>query len=120
MSRVDGERRQHREDLLPEYLAEMLHFSFSQIALTADGDPFALQRRLHFLFPDAVLLRDQLPDDLTNAFQLIHRRHPVGAGALGDARLHLLLQATDPHHEKLVEVRAEDRQKLHAFEQWDS
>src|SRR5205823_6215708 len=43
-------------------------------------------------------------------------RHVVGAGADGDAQLHLLLQPADADHEELVEVRLEDGQELEALQ----
>src|SRR5262249_57053206 len=46
------------------------------------------------------------------------RRQPVGAGGRLPI-VHAALEFGDPHHEELVEVRADDGEKLHALEERD-
>ena len=96
---------------------EVSAVGLGQVLEAAQDDPFALQAGQHFLGEAAVLLGDHLPDGLADAFQLLARRHPVGAGAAGDAGLHLLLQAADADHEELIQVGAEDRQELEPFQE---
>jgi hypothetical protein len=89
-----------------------------QIAEAAQDDPFLLQGREHVGEQRPVLDRDQLAHELGDALELLGWRHAIGPGAALDAGLHLLLQAAYPHHEELIEVRAEDCQKLQPLEQW--
>lgn len=53
----------------------------------------------------------------SDAFELFGRRESVD-GFLADSRLDLLFDARHADHEKFVEVGAEDRDELGAFEQW--
>ena len=55
-------------------------------------------------------------DDLADEPELLLGREAVGA-AFGHRRLELLVQARDPDHEELVEVRVEDREELDPFEE---
>src|SRR3989475_5812688 len=55
------------------------------------------------LFPYTTLFRSEL----------LVRREPLFARGRGTAR-HGALESCDAHHEELVEVRADDRQKPHA------
>src|SRR6476469_3077318 len=50
---------------------------------------------------------------------LVGRRHGVGWDLAGSSR-NLTTEARYSHHEELVEIRGEDCQKLHPFQQWMS
>ena len=69
-------------------------------------------------FQHAVLLRDELLGPPRDPLQLRERLEPVGRRIL---RQHvaerLLAQPRHAHHEELVQVRREDRQKLHPLQQ---
>ena len=69
-------------------------------------------------FQHAVLLGDELLGPPRDALQLRERLEPVGRRIL---RQHvaerLLAQAGHADHEELIQVRREDRQKLHPLQQ---
>ena len=64
-----------------------------------------------------ILLGEHLADHLADAFELEARRHAVGASAVRQTGLDLLLDAADADHEEFVEVRCEDGQELEPFQQ---
>src|SRR6185503_15970368 len=69
------------------------------------------------LVPQARLgLLVELAHAAPNRRQLLGGARAVGR-RLHDLRAQLLLQPRDAHHEKLVQVRAEDGEKFHALEQ---
>ncbi len=114
MARVDRERRQDREDLVEEPLAEGV------VVLRDRGvvdDLDALDRQLP---PDVGVDRRQLVDEgedaVARGVELLLGRSPVGRVG-GAADLRLLAQPGDPHLEELVEVAGEDGQELDALEQ---
>jgi len=75
-----------------------------------------MQPRLKLFVPQPIEIRDHLLGPLGDARQRILRQQTVGAGF--DQTGHdLLFGPRDAHHEKLVEVRAGDAQKLDALEQ---
>ena len=114
VSRIDGERRQHREDLVEEALAERL-VVLGDRRVVEQFDPLGGQRP-----PDRDVDRrvvgDELEDARAGGRELLLGGPPVGrAGDL--AGLDLLAQAGDADLEELVEVAGEDGQELHPLEQ---
>ncbi len=79
--------------------------------------PSRLQGRQQIFVETTIGLGGHAPDGLFDAFELLLDGHVVGAGAVGDAGLHFLLQAADADHEELVEVGLEDGQELEAFQE---
>ena len=114
---VDGQRRQHRENLALEDQAQVPFIGVGEVLEAAEDDALALQRRQHAFVEAAVGLGGHAPDGLFDAFELLLDRHVVGAGAVGDAGLHLLLQAADADHEKLIQVRLENGEEFEALQQ---
>ena len=49
--------------------------------------------------------------------QLLLHGHAVRAGAIADARLHFLLQAAHADHEELIEIAADNGEKLESLEE---
>jgi len=109
---VDGERRQHREDLRPEHVLHVPAVSGGQVLLRLDDDPARPEFRQHVVCQAAVLFAHRLLHRHADRFQLGGRRHPVRPATPGDPGLDLLLQAADPDHEELVQVRADDGEEL--------
>src|SRR5579885_1327236 len=111
MPRVDRQRRQYREDFSLKDGLQVLPVRIVQVGEAAKDDPFLLQSWEHIGKQRSVLDGDQLTYELGDALELLGGRHAVGSGAALDAGLHLLLQTAHADPEKLVEVRAEDRQE---------
>ena len=105
------------KDLPAKHVAQILALLLGQILDAAQEDAFLLEGRQQFAAQTLVGLGEELADGGTNLLELFARRHAVGPGADVDARLHLLLQAADAHHEELIEIRGEDGQELEPFEQ---
>ena len=119
VARVDGQRREHREDLAAEDVAQVLAVRVGQVlgprggrcpSFSRAGSTSSAQAAIGFVRPSA---RTAWPMRSSCS----RGRHAVGAGADGDAGLHLLLQAADADHEELVEVGREDGQELEALQQ---
>ena len=70
----------------------------------------------HLLERSATLLLLERVDQLEAVGDLLLRRAAVGRDRV-ELRADLLLEAADPLLEELVEVRADDREELHALEQ---
>ena len=83
-----------------------------------DADAGRGERRHDRLVPAGVLLGDELLGPPGDPLQLRERLEPVGRRVL---RQHvaerLLAQPGHADHEELVQVRREDRQKLHPLQQ---
>src|SRR5262249_23934105 len=78
---------------------------------------FPSQRRSYRFIPAAILGGHQLLRPFSNALQLRNRSQTVGAVVLRCAIAEgLLAQTSDADHEEFVQVRAEDRQKLHPLQ----
>ena len=102
-AQADGERGQDGEDLAPEALAQLLAVARVDLGAVLDADPVLGQRG-----PQAVVQARGLAPGLL-AHRLADRRDRLGRAAavlarLLDARIHVLLQPGDAHHEELVEV----------------
>ena len=114
MARIDRERRQHREDLVEEALAE-------RVVVLGDG---RVVDQLHAfrgerpadVHEDRRVVGDELEHALARGGELLLGGPAVGrAGDL--AGLDLLAQTGDADLEELVEVAGEDGQELDPFEQ---
>jgi hypothetical protein len=78
--RVGGQRREDREDLAAEQVADVRPVGVGELIDGAQHDPAGCQRRQHFLLEDAVLVGHQLAGDRPDALELRLRRHLVGPG----------------------------------------
>ena len=114
MSRIDGQRREDREDLVEEALAEGL-VVLRDRRVVEQLDPLGGERA-----PDRDVDRrvvgDELEDARAGGRKLLLGGAPIGR--TGDlAGLDLLAQAGDADLEELIEVAGEDGQELHPLEQ---
>ena len=78
--------------------------------------PFFARSGVELVVPKSVLRRDHLMHGALDGVKGLGRRHSVRADIARFA-LDLLLDAGDANLEKLVEVRADDREKLDALDQ---
>ena len=92
MAWVDGQRRQHREDLALKHQMQMPFVGVGEVLEAAQDDAFAFQGGQHRFLQTAIGLGGHAPDGLLDAFELFLDGHVVGAGAVDDAGLHFLLQ----------------------------
>ena len=116
MSRVDRERRHHREERPVEVRLHDLGLLGGDLLRADDPDALRDQARLDVLEEAPVLLLDQRVHALRHRRQRPGRGQPVGGGAL-ISRPDALLQVRHADHEELVEIRAEDGQELDALEE---
>ena len=114
MRRVDGERRQDREDLTDE--CALQPFAVGLVELIgidhrdADLTQFQAQR-----LPAGLLIIHQLADHGVDLGELLRRRQPVGARRL-DAHADLRLQPGDADHVELVQIAGRNRQEPDPFQ----
>ena len=114
--RVDGERRQHREDpLLEQPLAELLLLAV-QLVPADQVDALLGELGHELLAEEAGVPLHQVagagPDLLEHL-----ARHQAGGGADRDVGRDPALEAGHPDHEELVEVVGEDRREAHPLQQ---
>ena len=116
MAGVDGERRHHRQEHTLEVVLEVSRLLGVLPAGPNKVNALGGEARLQDLEEAAVLVLDE-PVDLDG-----HRHHRLPGGepvrtdrlvAGGDETL----EAGHPHHEELVQVRAEDRKELDPLEE---
>ncbi len=114
MAGIDRERRQDREDLVEEALAERL-VVLRDRGVVEELDAFGGERPPD-VDVDRGVVGDELEDARAGGRELLLGRAAVGR--TGDAAgLDLLAQAGDADLEELVEVAREDRQELDPLEQ---
>jgi hypothetical protein len=115
MRRIDGERRQDREDLVDEILVEPRALGVGELAGIEDGDAgfaqFVLQGG-----PGVLLARHQGRDALADCHELLGRGHAVVAQQ-GRAGLQHVDQAGHSDHVELVQDVGRDRQEAHPLQQ---
>ena len=115
MRRVDGERREHGEDAVVELERELGASVVVEVAPVDELDAGLLQRRRDFFREHGSLERDELVDPRPDRAQLLGLVDAVGRGGPHAGR-ELILETRHADLEELVEVRAEDREELGAFE----
>ena len=114
MPGIDRERRQHRVDLGEEALAER-GVMLGDLGVVDDLDALARQLAAELAVRRRVL-RDQVHDAAPALGELLLRRRPI-ADRRHASEARRTPQARDPDLEELVEIRREDREELHAFQQ---
>jgi hypothetical protein len=113
--RIDGERRQHREDLVAEQRRQRRAPLAVEVA--PGGDAQALVAHHGQQLAGAARQRaEEAPRALADAVELLARVQPVGR-ARGHTVAQQLRQARDADHEELVEVVGGDGEEAHALEQ---
>ena len=95
MDRINGQGRQHRKDLAPEQVAEVVPIRLGQVLLAAQEHIVSFQRRQDFLDQTAVLLNDEFATVRTDVLQLQPRRRAVGSRTEGNTGLDFLLESAD-------------------------
>ena len=115
MRRIDGERGQHRENLLAEMLVEPGAVGVGDLVGLDHRDAGLAQLGAHRR-PHRLLVGDQQLGHLVDLGDLLRRGQAVG-GMGRNALLDHALEARDADHEELVEVGSGDRQKAQALEQ---
>ena len=102
--RVDGQRRQHREDLVAvKYVDSRRALVVGQRRPPVDPDALLVELRADLVEEHLARARRRWPGARGDAGQLLARGEPVGA-AHGEAGLVAALQPGDPDHVELVEV----------------
>ena len=115
MSRVDGEGRQHRINVLVEVAREIRFGLDGELVVTHDLDAAARERRQDGIEHQAVLAFNELEHALANRFELLTRSNAVDRGRL-DAGRHLVLKTHDANLEELIDHVGEDRHEFAALE----
>ena len=111
MSRIDCDRREHREDVLFEMLVERGLLLLLELVGSEQRESRCAKLLPQALVPDAVVLVDELVGALGDRGELLIRGLAVRRN-LVDLAGELRLEPRDAHHEELVEVRSENRRKL--------
>ena len=115
MRRIDGERRQHRENLFVEVLFQPVPLVLRQ---GVRGDALnALRLEQNQKVGEALMLVFLQPPHLDQQLlELLLRGAAIGT-LDGDALPDLAGETRYAHHEELIEIRRRNRQEAHAFQQ---
>ncbi len=116
MRRVHRQRRQHREDLLPEERVQAGLLLLRQLRPADQLDALRRQIEQHLLLERSGVPGHQLARATPDLVQHLTRLQP-GGGTLRHPRGDPALQTGDPDHEELVQVAREDRQELGPLQQ---
>ncbi len=116
VARVEGERRQHRGDVAPEVLGDKRCDVFRVLGRFEKPDAVLRQLRPQTIVPAASLLVEHLTRPRPHQPKLLLGRQSIRRHVLA-VRPHLLLEHRDANHEELVEVGADNGEKLDAFEE---
>ena len=114
-ARADGQRREHRKDLLAEVPRDQLVRCFGLLAAD-DPDAVLGELRLNLLGKLTGVPTVEIGHPLGDAGQDLRGGQAVGTASV-DSCVDLIVHAGHADHEELVEVRAEDGQELDALEQ---
>jgi hypothetical protein len=93
-----------------------LAFIIVEIVHADDPDSVLFELRKQYVAQTLPLLLDQVGDARVDRIQLLRLGDAVW-GRLTDVRSDLTSQTRNPDHIELVQIGAEDRQKLYTFEQ---
>jgi len=115
MAWVDGQRRQHREDLLPENRVQVAQLALGHLVGADKSNPRSGQGGRDLAIEQGDLALDKRLDPSPDRFQLIERRHAVRRRN-SDRGQDLLFEPGHPNLEEVVEVLAEDGQELDPLE----
>ena len=115
MRRIDGERRQHREDALHEESVEPFAIGHAQRVHLGHDQPGMGELALH-LVPGVLLVGDEPAGADVHVGQLLRGRLPVGRDGR-HARLRLADEAGDADGIEFVEVRPADRDEAQPLQQ---
>jgi len=118
MARVDGLRREDREDLAVEVAVKRAAALRRELRVAAELDVLLLEGGLEGLEPEVFGDLEHFGDLAADLGELAGGRHPVGARGL---RTHagLTLQVHHANHVELIEVVEEDCEELNALQQRD-
>ena len=114
----DGERREDREDLAPETLAQLVAVGLVDVGAALDAHAVLGERGAQHAVEHVGLAPGLLADRDADRVDRLRRAAAVLARLL-DPRVDVLLQPGDAHHEELVEVRGVDRAELQPLQQRD-
>ena len=115
-TRIKGQGRQDREYILHEVRGHGGLLLPEQTRVVHDSDPLELKGGQKLAIQQIVRSSGEFTNPLPNELQLDGNRSAVNP-CLRSAARQLLDQPGHPHHEELVKVRAENRQKFNPFEQ---
>ena len=116
MTRVDRERREHRENFLLEKTSRPGRALRVQLRDFVDADAVLREQRHQFVTPERVLSRDHLVRGSLDRVEGVGRRQSIRSDVTRFA-LDLLLDAGDADLEKLIEIRADDGEELDPLDQ---
>ena len=116
VTRVDSERRKHREDPVAEPLRQPSLVVGVEIAPRRQLDSLLAKGRHDFVDENSLLLGHQVGDDVAHECKLLGRKPPIGSRS-GDACCLLIPKARDAHLKELVEVAGEDGEESNLLEQ---
>jgi hypothetical protein len=113
---VNRQRRQHREDPLPEQPVQRGPLEVGQVVPPHDGDALVDQRRLHLGGEGVGIEPHERLRAVGDLLQQLARLQAAGRPH-GHAGRDAALESSDADHEELVEVGREDRQEPGSLEQ---
>ncbi len=114
--RVEPDWRQHRHQLAEEVIADPGRLGLVPVRAAEKMDALLGQLGDDVLVEELVLAGHQCMGGFRYGAKLLARRHAVGR-ALRGVGADLLLEAGDPHLEKLVHVAGEDAEKFQPLQQ---
>ncbi len=116
MRRIDGKRRQEREDVSEKVVFQPGLFRLGHV-LPVDQNDSGIGEQTAQLAPLRLLILDQNRHRLGDTHKLLRRRQPFRTHG-GDALAQLGAETGDADHEEFVEIVRRDRKEFQPFKQW--
>ena len=116
MGWIHRQRCQHREDGGEKEVVDPFALAPVQLGVIEQLNVVLVQLGFEMAAVVLLLLFQQRDQGGANGLQLLLRCASIGTGA-ADAGLHLRFQGGHPHHEKFIEVVAEDGAEFRLFQQ---
>ena len=116
MTRINCQGREYRENFRLKELMEIGPLLLVQVNVIQQVNALFGQQGTQHLGVVLMLLGHDRAQVFSNFNQLLLGRSPVG-GPLGHARFYLLFEGRHAHHEKFIQVGAEDRRELQPLQQ---
>ena len=115
MRRIDSERRENRINCLAEIFFKIRTLVLGNIGIVVKTYPLGIEGRRDVIPPAAVLILHHSLGACADERKRLLRREAIGP-CLRRLGLHLLLETGNPHLKKLIQVRADDTEKLQSLE----
>src|SRR5919106_4322701 len=115
MTRIKRKRSEHRVNNFLKVIIDFFYLYFTELSIIKQVDSSFIKLWEKLFIEATQCISVHLVGNFTRRSQEFRRSRPIGRD-LHNVCLHLLTDARDAHHEKLIHVRAENGKELQPFQ----